>query len=70
MEFNLSFGMSISNNSLLELVNDWRRDCGDPTYDCIEDVPENEIYDIIYESGYLDTVLENVLIEEINVEKI
>lgn len=70
MKFEVSFGMNISDSSLLKSVNDWRRDCDDPTYDCIEDVPEDEIYDIIYESGYLDTAIENVLIAEINVEKI
>lgn len=75
MKFELKHTMDIDDEELLEHVNLYldsimKEDDEDYYYKSLKHVPENLLLDVLNNAGYLDTELENVLIEELTITKV
>lgn len=53
MKFLVKYIMEVNEDELVELANDYFHD-GEEVYKSIKEIPEDEILDVLFESGYLE----------------
>ena len=70
MKFECKWTMEVDDLELLEMVNDWQDNADEPQYNTLDDVPEQTLYDVIYDSYLEEEINDYLLIEDINVQKL
>lgn len=71
MKFKLEYIMEVDNSELLEMVNDYQEASEEPTFETLDDVPEDLIIDVFYETDYIeDEINYYMLVEDIDISKL
>lgn len=71
MKFKLEYIMEVDDSELLELVNEFRDDSDSSLASTLDDIPTDEIIDVLFISDYIsDEINEYMMVLDIKVTKL
>lgn len=71
MRFECKWIMDVDNDCLLEIVNDYQESSDEPTFNTLDDIPEDVMIDALYSYNYIeDEINDYMTVEDVKVTKL